>query len=90
MSLSYIAYMKLELYQRVALGRDFPEYQLQRGDVATLVDYVPHPSGGEDGYVLEVFNAIGESIMVVVVPESAVESLRADEVMAVRPLAQSG
>ena len=81
--------MKPELYQRVALARDFPEYQLQRGDVATLIDYVPHPNGGEKGCVLEVFNAIGESIRVSVVPESAVEPLRADEVMAVRSLAQS-
>lgn len=81
--------MKMELYQRVALSRDFPEYQLQRGDVATLIDYVPHPGGGEEGCVLEVFNAIGESIRVAVVPESAVEPLRADEVMAVRPLVQS-
>jgi hypothetical protein len=81
--------MQLELYQRVALGRDVPEYRLQRGDVATLIDYVPHPDGGEKGCVLEIFNALGESIRVVVVPESAVEPLRADEVMAVRPIAQS-
>jgi hypothetical protein len=81
--------VKLELYQRVALSRDFPEYQLQRGDVATLVDYVPHQSGGEDGCVLEIFNAIGESIRVTVVPESAIEPLRADEVMSVRPLVRS-
>lgn len=80
--------MRLELYQRVALGRDFPEYRLRRGDVATLVDSVPHPEGGEDGCVIEVFNAIGESILVAIVPESAVESLQADEVIAVRPLIQ--
>jgi len=81
--------VKLELYQRVALSRDVPGYRLQRGDVATLIDYVPHPKGGEKGCVLEIFNALGESIRVVVVPESAVEPLRADEVMAVRPIAQS-
>ena len=81
--------MKLELYQRVALRRDVPEHQFQCGDVATLIDYVPYPGGGEDGCVLEVFNAIGESIRVAVVPGSAVEPLRADEVLAVRPLAQS-
>jgi len=79
--------MKLELYQRVALGHDVPEFQLKSGDVATLIDYVPHPSDGETGCVLEVFNAIGESIQVVIVPESAVEPLRADEVIAVRSIA---
>ena len=81
--------MELRLYERVALRCDFPEYKLQCGDVATLVDYAQHPEGKENGCVLEVFNAIGESIMVAVVPKSAVEPLRADEVIAVRPLVQS-
>jgi hypothetical protein len=82
--------MKLELYQRVALLHDLPEHRLKKGDVATLVDYVPHPGGGEDGYVLEVFNAIGESIAVIAVPMSAVNSLRADEVLSVRTLKNAG
>ncbi len=78
--------MTLELYQRVALLRDVPEHRLKKGDVATLVDYVPHPGGGEDGYVLEVFNAIGESIAVIAVPMSAVVPLRPDEILSVRLL----
>jgi hypothetical protein len=78
--------MKLDLYQRVALRRDFSEHHLKRGDVATLVDYVPHPSGGEDGYVLEIFNALGESIAVVAVPMSDVGPLQANEVFSVRIL----
>lgn len=81
--------MKLDLYQRVALNCDFPEYNFKRGDVATLIDYVPHPDRDENGCVLEVFNAIGESLRVVALPESTIESLRADEVIAVRMLEQS-
>ena len=54
--------MSLPLYERVALKRDLPEHDLRRGDVVVLVDYVPHPEGGEEGCVLEVFNALGESI----------------------------
>ena len=57
--------MKPELYQCVALRRDFEEYRLKAGDVAMPIDRVPHPSGGEDGVVLEVFNALWESIDVV-------------------------
>ncbi len=49
----------LELYQRISLRRDLPEHGLKAGDVAMLVDYVSHPNGGEDGYVLEIFNALG-------------------------------
>ncbi|MBI4828927.1 MAG: DUF4926 domain-containing protein [Nitrospinae bacterium] len=81
--------MKLELYQRVALKLDEPGLNLKKGDVATLVDYAPHPLAGENGYVLEVFNALGESINVVTVPESHVEPLHADEVLSVRPLARA-
>jgi len=81
--------MTLPLYQRVALRKDLPEHNLKRGDVAVLLDYVTHPEGREQGCVLEVFNALGESIAVIAVPESAIEALRADEVLSVRPLAQA-
>jgi len=59
---------------------------LRRGDVAVLVDTAPHPQAGEEGCVLEVLNALGESIAVVVVAASAVEALREDEVFSVRQL----
>lgn len=81
--------MSLSLYQRVALRRDLPDHGLRRGDVATLLDYVPHPEGGEQGCVVEVFNALGESITVAAVHESDLEELRADEVLTVRPLARA-
>ena len=80
---------KLELYQYVALSRDISEYNLKRGDVAMLIDYVTHPSGGEDGYILEVFNAVGDSMAVFTVPISAVERLPTEAVLAVRPLAET-
>jgi hypothetical protein len=81
--------MVVAQFQRVALTRDITEHHLCVGDVAYVVDLVPHPAGGESGCVLEVFNAIGESIAVVAVPVSAVEPLAADEVFAVRRLAES-
>ena len=76
--------MSLELYQDVALTGDIPEHGLKAGDIATLIDFVTHPSGGEEGYVLEVFNAVGESLTVLVVPISAIEALHADEILSVR------
>lgn len=81
--------MTMELYQEMALTRDLPEYGLRAGDIATLVDFVPHPSDGEEGCVLEVFNAIGESFAVITVPISVVEVLRPDEILTVRPLAKA-
>ncbi len=82
--------MALELYQEVALTCDLPEYGLRAGDIATLVDFVSHPSGGEEGCVLEVFNAVGESLTVIAVSISTVEALRPDEILTVRSLAKIG
>jgi hypothetical protein len=82
--------MMPRLYDRVALKVAVSEQGLRAGDVATLVEFVDHPAGGERGCVLEVFNALGKSIAVVTVPQSAVEPLRADEVLAVRPIAVAG
>lgn len=79
--------MALELYQQVALTRNVPEAKLYQGDVAVLVDFVKHPAGGEQGAILEVFNAVGESIDVVTVPVSAVAPLAANQIPAVRTLA---
>jgi len=81
--------MAIELYQEVAITCDLPEHGLRAGDVATLIDFVPHPDDGEEGCVLEVFNAIGESFAVIAVPISVVEVLRSDEILTVRPLAKA-
>ncbi|MEP7290919.1 MAG: DUF4926 domain-containing protein [Chloroflexota bacterium] len=78
--------MKIELYEQVALRHDLPDYGLKQGDIATLVDYVPHPQSGEEGCLLEVFNAVGESIAAIAVPVSAIEPLHADEILSVRTL----
>lgn len=81
--------MKQTLYQEIALNRDFPEYNLHRGDMATLIDYVPHPEGGEEGAVLEVFNALGETVSVVTVPISNIDVLQADDIPSIRRLARA-
>ena len=80
--------MKFELYQRIALSHDLPEHRLRQGDIGTLIDFVPHPQSGETGCVVELFNALGDSLAVVALPLSMVEPLRADEIIAVRSLAQ--
>ncbi len=76
--------MNIEPYQRVSLTADFPGHGLKKGDIVTLVEYVEHPSGDERGCVVEVFNAVGESIDVAVVPRSAIEPLSSDEILAIR------
>jgi Domain of unknown function (DUF4926) len=80
---------KPALYERVALTRNLDGHGLKRGDVATVVDTVPHPAGGPEGVVLEVSNALGESLHVVVVTASDIEPLSANEMFSVRPLGKT-
>ena len=75
--------MPFALHTDAALTRDFPECYFCRGDVVTIIDRHPQPDG-EDGYSIEVFNALGETIAVTSVPESALEPLRENEVFSVR------
>lgn len=78
--------MSHQLFTRVALKDDLPAHGLQRGDVATIVETYPGGEGQEQGYSLEVFNAIGATIAVVTVRESQIEPLAPDEVLHVRRL----
>jgi hypothetical protein len=81
--------MRFELYTNVALTRDMPELGLRRGDLVKVVEHHVAPCG-EEGYSIEVFNAVGETIAVTTVPVSALEALREDEVLSVRTLARAG
>ncbi len=77
--------MKYKLFEEIVLNKDIPGKNLKKGDVATIVEY--HPvTDGEDGYSLEIFNALGDTIAVITIPESAIEPLTKDEVFSVRPL----
>lgn len=80
--------MAFELFTQVALWESFPTQQLYQGDLATIVEH--HPvTDGEDGYSLEVFNAIGETIAVLVVSESEIEPLMNNQVLQIRVLDQA-
>jgi len=77
--------MKYKLFEEIVLNKDIPGKELKKGDVATIVEY--HPvTDGEDGYSLEIFNVLGDTIAVITVPESAIEPLTEDEIFSVRPL----
>jgi hypothetical protein len=80
--------LKFALFQQVALARDIPEKGLQRGDLATIVDYHPIKER-EPGYSVEIFNAIGDTIAVEAVPETFLEALTSDEILHVRSFAQA-
>ncbi len=75
--------MKYELFTEVVPAQDIPEKGLKKGDVATVVEHHELPAR-EDGYSLEIFNAVGDTIAVVTLPESRIERLTEDGVFSVR------
>jgi hypothetical protein len=78
--------MRFNLFEEVVLLEDLPNKGLKKGDVATVVEH--HLAAeGEDGYSLEVFNVLGDTIAVITVAESAIASLTENEVFSVRSLA---
>ncbi len=77
--------MTFELYTDAALAHDLPEHGLRRGDLVKVVDTHVAPDG-ENGYSIEVSNALGETIAVTAVPASALQTLHKNEVLSVRAL----
>ena len=75
--------MNLELYTDAVLMCDVPEHRLKRGDIVKLVDHHVAPDGKE-GFSIEVFNAVGDTIAVTAVPAAALELLREDEILCAR------
>lgn len=78
--------MTYKLFEEVVLLKDVTEKGLLKGDVATIVEHHPVPDA-EDGYTLEVFNVLGDTITVITLPESAIAPLTEKEIFSVRALA---
>ena len=76
---------EIELYTDAVLKCDVPEHRLKRGDIVKLVDRHVAPDGTE-GYSIEVFNAVGDTIAVSAVPSAALEPLREDEILCTRSM----
>ena len=76
--------MTYKLFTRVSLAEDLPEYGLHQGDLATIVEQHEGKPDQETGYSLEVFNAIGETITVLVVEESKINPVKENEILHVR------
>jgi hypothetical protein len=78
--------MSYQLFEEVILLEDVVEKGLLKGDVATIVEYHPLPNG-EDGYSLEAFNVLGDTIAVITLPKLALGHLTENEIFSVRQLA---
>ena len=78
--------MAYKLFTLVSLAEYLPEYGLHKGDLATIVERHEGKPGQETGYSLEVFNAVGETIAVLVVEESKINPVKGNEILHVRRL----
>lgn len=65
--------MKFDLFSTVILTHDLTESGFRRGDVATVVEQIPATANREGGYLLEMFDASGNTLGVISVLESEIE-----------------
>jgi hypothetical protein len=75
--------MKPKLFEEVIINRDFPEYNIAKGDIAILNDFVTDPLG-EEGCVLEIYTAMGAFVTVVSLPLTSIETLQPTDRLSVR------
>ncbi len=61
--------MLFELFTDVILTEDLPAENLRAGDVGTVVDHHSAPRM-EDGYSVEFFDMVGDTVSVLTVPAS--------------------
>lgn len=81
--------MTYKLFEDVVLAKNIRKKGLKKGDLATIVEH--HSlAGDEDGYSLEIFNALGDTVAVVTVGKSAIAPLMANDVFSVRQLSPQG
>lgn len=75
---------KFELYQEVLLSKALPEQDLQKGDVATIVEIMDKEN--KTGYCLEFFDSNGDTLKVIVVNESDIDKVKPHSVVNYREL----
>jgi hypothetical protein len=68
--------MKFELLSRAALATDIPEYQLKAGDLVTIVECLPANQFHGHGYVVEVFDVLGNTLHVIALDEAQLQELK--------------
>ncbi len=79
--------MNFVLYSTVILTRNLPEFGFKKGDVATVVECVEHDS--QNGYILEIFDADGETLAVLPVLSSDIAKPYPKAVVNYRHLAKT-
>lgn len=75
---------RFKLYQQVVLSKDLPEENLQKGDVATIVEIIEKEN--KTGYCLEFFDNEGNTLKVIVVNESYISEIKPHSIVNYREI----
>lgn len=79
--------MEFALYSTVILTRNLSEFGFKKGDVATVVDFIENKT--QNGYILEFFDADGDTLAVVPVLASDITKPYPKAVVNYRRLAKT-
>lgn len=75
---------KYKLYQQVVLSKTLHQYDLQKGDLATIIEIINQEN--KTGYCLEIFDNDGNTLKVIIVDESDISQIRPHSVINYREL----
>lgn len=73
-----------ELYQQVVLAKSLPADNLQKVDLATIVEIIS--KNDKTGYVLEFFDSDGNTLKVVIVDQSDISAIKPHSIINYRQL----
>ena len=79
--------MSYSLYSEITFNQDLRHESILKGDIGTIVDY--HEANhliNEPGYTIEIFDAYGNTLKVVTVPESKISLIKHNSVLSVREI----
>lgn len=74
----------MEMFERVVLLVDLPDYDLKAGDVGVIIEEYAEPQG----FMLEFNTRDGDLVALPVVSESQIRSLRDDDLCSVRRISE--
>jgi hypothetical protein len=75
---------RFQLYQQVVLSKDLQKENLQKGDVATIVEIIETES--KNGYCLEFFDNEGNTLKVLVVSEDDISEIKPHSIVNYREM----
>lgn len=78
--------MQFELFAQAALSEDLSNYQLRKGDLVTIVEYLPANENHKEGYVVEVFDVLGNTLHVLSVYAAQLQALKPNAVPSMREM----